>query len=368
MSQQTWDTNNYEAQLADKQQRLQALCADFAPPALEVFASPAEHYRMRAEFRVWHEGEELYYIMFDSATRQRYRVDQLPAASRLINQLMPAILAGVRHAPRLRHKLFQVDFLTTLSGEALVSLLYHRHLAAEWETEARALRAQLRDAGFTVDIIGRAHKQKIALERDFVLERLTVEERELEYMQVENSFTQPNAEMNRQMLGWALDVTRDAEGDLLELYCGNGNFSLALARNFRRVLATEIAKPSVEAAQHNIAANGIDNVTILRMSAEEFTQAIRGEREFRRLAGIDLAGYQCHTIFVDPPRAGLDAATLDMVQGYERILYISCNPETLQANLGQLATSHRIARFALFDQFPYTHHMECGVLLEKKKP
>ena len=135
---------------------------------------------MRAEFRVWHEGDDLYYIMFDSATRQRYRVDQFPAASRLINQLMPAILAGVREAPLLRHKLFQVDFLTTLSGEALVSLLYHKRLAADWEVEARALRAQLRDAGFCVDVIGRAHKQKLALERDFVLERLPVQERTLD--------------------------------------------------------------------------------------------------------------------------------------------------------------------------------------------
>jgi tRNA (uracil-5-)-methyltransferase len=127
------------------------------------------------------------------------------------------------------------------------------------------------------------------------------------YRQVENSFTQPNAAMNIQMLEWALGATKDSTGDLLELYCGNGNFSLALARNFDRVLATEIAKPSVAAAQYNIAANHIDNVQIIRMSAEEFTQAMNGVRDFNRLQGIDLKGYQCETIFVDPPRSGLDA-------------------------------------------------------------
>ncbi|XPE46105.1 hypothetical protein ACNKHO_25465 [Shigella flexneri] len=52
----------------------------------------------------------------------------------------------------------------------------------------------------------------------------------------------------RKMLEWALDAPKESSGDLLELYCGNGNFSLALARNFKRVLATEIAKPSVAAA------------------------------------------------------------------------------------------------------------------------
>ena len=62
----------------------------------------------------------------------------------------------------------------------------------------------------------------------------------------------------------------------------------------------------------------------------------------------------------------MDQATLDMVQGYERILYISCNPETLAANIAQLHDTHRISRCALFDQFPFTHHMESGVLLERR--
>ena len=146
------------------------------------------------------------------------------------------------------------------------------------------------------------------------------------------------------------------------------NFSLALAQNFERVLATELAKPSVDSAQYNIAANNIDNVQIIRMSAEDFTDAMAGKREFRRLKdlNIDLQSYNCNTIFVDPPHSGMDEDTCRMVQGYERIMYISCNPDTLKDNLAILAQTHRITRFALFDQFPYTHHMEAGVLLERK--
>ncbi|MGR5452377.1 tRNA (uridine(54)-C5)-methyltransferase TrmA, partial [Vibrio sp. PNB22_3_1] len=63
---------------------------------------------------------------------------------------------------------------------------------------------------------------------------------------------------------------------------------------------------------------------------------------------------------------GMDDDTCRMVQGYERILYISCNPETLKQNLEILGETHKITRFALFDQFPYTHHMEAGVMLERK--
>ncbi len=55
-----------------------------------------------------------------------------------------------------------------------------------------------------------------------------------------------------------------------------------------------------------------------------------------------------------------------MVAGFDAIIYISCNPETLEKNLASLCDTHQIKRFALFDQFPYTHHMECGVFLERR--
>ncbi|MEH8175800.1 tRNA (uridine(54)-C5)-methyltransferase TrmA [Aeromonas veronii] len=357
---------DYQAQLDEKRARLTELFAGFTLPALEVHSSPAEYYRMRAEFRIWHEGDDLFHCMYAPATKEIIKIDHFPTASRLINQLMPLLLEGLRPHPVLRRKLFQIDYLSTQSGQIIVSLLYHRKLEAEWQQAAEVLQADLRAKGFELQLIGRAHKQKICLGDDFAIEQLNVAGRQLIYKQVENSFTQPNAAINEQMLAWALDVTKGSEGDLLELYCGNGNFSIALAQNFRKVLATEIAKPSVDSAQFNIAANGVDNLIILRMSAEEFTMAMRGEREFNRLKGIDLKSYQCNTIFVDPPRAGLDDATVKLVQEYDNILYISCNPETLQANMAVLGETHEIARFALFDQFPWTHHMEAGVYLRRK--
>lgn len=359
------DPTTYDAQLEEKRIKLEKIFADFDTPNLEVFSSEPAHYRMRAEFRIWHEGEDMYYYMFDKALDSKVRCDQFLPASQLINDMMPALIAELKQNTMLRHRLFQIDFLSTLSGEILVSLLYHKQLDEQWQTEAKTLKEKLATT-FNVNIIGRARKQKFIFDKDFVIESLQVNGEQLEYHQIENSFTQPNGKVSVKMLEWAIDVTKESTGDLLELYCGNGNFSIALAQNFERVLATELAKPSVESAQYNIKINAIDNLQIIRMSAEDFTDAMAKKRSFRRLEGIDLDGYNCNTIFVDPPRAGMDPDTVKMVQGYERIIYISCNPNTLIDNLGELSKTHNITRFALFDQFPYTDHMESGVFLEKK--
>jgi tRNA (uracil-5-)-methyltransferase len=360
-----YNLENYLAQLEEKKNRVLELFSSLTVPSLEVFSSPESHFRMRAEFRVWHDGEDLYYYMYDKVTEQKIRLDSFPVASLLINQVMEALMLELRPNHVLRKKLFQVDFLSTLSGEILVTLLYHRPLESDWINEATSLKKRLTQK-FKLDLIGRARKQMFVIDRDFVEEVLVVNGNKFYYKQIENSFTQPNAIVATKMLEWVQDITRGSKGDLLELYCGNGNFSLALAGHFRKVLATELAKPSVEAANYNILKNKINNVQIFRMSAEDFSDAMNQKRDYNRLKGIDLKSYDCQTILVDPPRAGLDERTLELVSRYEKIIYISCNPHTLIDNLKVLSTTHNISRLAIFDQFPYTEHIESGLLLTKK--
>jgi len=244
-------------------------------------------------------------------------------------------------------------------------LLYHKALDEQWTVEMQKIRSTLSQK-YKIDIIGRARKQKIILDKDYITEAVTINQRNYTFKQIENSFTQPNALVNIKMIEWALDITKNSSGDLLELYCGSGNFSIPLAQNFDKVLATEISKTSVSAAQDNITKNSIDNLKIIRMSSEEFVQAQQGVREFRRLEGINLADYHCKTVLVDPPRSGLDDSTVNMISQYENIVYISCNPDTLKHNLDALILTHTITQFALFDQFPFTHHAECGVYLQKR--
>ncbi len=357
---------NYQQQLAEKTETLQKQFADLTDKSFEIYESPASHYRMRAEFRVWHEGEDLFHIMFDKANKQKYRVDQFPTASLLINEAMLKVIELLKPNEVLRKSLFQIDYLSTQKGEILISLLYHKKLDDAWLTAAKQLSETLNQS-FPAKIIGRARKQKIVLSSDYVEETLNVFDKKYHYIHVENSFTQPNAAVCEKMLEWAVDCTKNSTGDLLELYCGNGNFSIPLSQNFEKVLATEIAKPSVESAQHNIAANQIENLKILRLSSEEFTQAWNGERTFNRLkdADVDFKNYQLETLFVDPPRSGLDDQTREMAQNFNQLLYISCNPETLHRDLIELTKTYKIERIALFDQFPFTHHAEMGVWLTK---
>ncbi|MEQ5809137.1 tRNA (uridine(54)-C5)-methyltransferase TrmA [Alteromonas sp. NFXS44] len=359
-------SQQYTAQLDEKISRLSQLLDQYGQTEMSVFASEETGYRMRAEFRVWHDGDDLYHIMFNSETKEKYRVDTFPPASDTINAAMQTLMTALRPSRVLRKKLFQIDYLSGLSGELVISLLYHRQLDDEWETAARAMQDTMSDTFGTVNVIGRARKQKKILGNDFIIESLPVNGRHYQFRHIENSFTQPNAKVNCRMIEWALSVCENTSGDLLEMYCGAGNFSLPMASQFRKVIGTEIAKPSVNAAQFNIEVNNIDNVEIVRLSAEEFTEALRTGRQFSRLNGIDLSGYNFTTVLVDPPRAGLDEESLKMIQDYPEIIYISCNPDTLAANLATLSQTHDLVASALFDQFPFTHHIEAGVKLVKK--
>ncbi len=358
----TPDPASYDAQLATK---LQQFTTDFAPfglPEPAVFRSAPLHFRQRAEFRIWHQGDDIAYAMFDPAEPKRpVLMETFPVASEAICKLMPRLRAALQADAELKRKLFQVNFLSTQAGEMLVTLLYHRKLESAWEAAAAALAEAL-----GIQIIGRSLKQKIVLARDWVQEELQVGERRLRYQQIEGAFSQPNAGVCQQMLGWACEQAVGLGGDLLELYCGNGNFTVALAPHFQRVLATEMSKSSVRAAGHNLAENGITNVVMMRMASEEISDALARVRPFNRLREIDLDSYRFSTLFVDPPRAGLDAGTVALARSFQHILYVSCNPQTLRDNVAALADTHQISAAAVFDQFPYTHHLECGLLLTRR--
>lgn len=356
--------DNYEQLLALKIAPLIDAFAELGAPAPVVVKSPPLAFRLRAEFRIWHDGDDLFYAMFrPGSPKDPVAVERFPIASQAIQQLMPELLQGLRNNTQLRQRLFQIEFLSTLTGDMLVTLIYHRALDDSWEIEAKELAQHL-----GIKLIGRSRKQKKVLELDSVQETLCINDKQYHFKQPDQAFTQPNGHVNQRMIEWADRACKDLSADLLELYCGIGNFSLPLAHRFNRVLATEVSKAAIAAAIENRKRNAINNVEFIRLSAQEMTEAMSGARPFRRLAHlpVPLIEYQLDTLLVDPPRAGLDDATLALASGFRNILYISCNPHTLLENLKALEPTHQITQLAFFDQFPYTHHLESGVLLTRR--
>jgi tRNA (uracil-5-)-methyltransferase len=351
---------SYEQQLAEKTARISTLLAPFYISKPDVFSSPPTHYRMRAEFKFWRADGDCFYAM-TGPDNTIIRVDQFPVACQRINTLMTALLIELKQHSVLNKKLFQVEFLATTTDDAVITLIYHRPLDDIWMTQATALQAKL-----ACSIIGRSRGKKTVLGHDYVTEQFMVGDELFSQRQPETAFSQPNATVNQHMLNWAVECCRGIGGDLLELYCGNGNFTLPLSRHFEKVLATEVSKASVNALQHNVEANYCHNIALARLSSEELTQALNNVRPFRRLSHLNVADYHFSTVLVDPPRAGLDAETLALIQGFDHIVYISCNPDTLVSNLACLNSSHRVQKLALFDQFPYTHHIESGVFLTRR--
>ncbi len=348
---------DYEAQLALKIERMREL---FGIDRFDILRSRPEGFRTRAEFRILHEGSRLAFAMHPIEGKGLVPIESCAIVAPPIARIMARLPEALMASPLLSERLFGVEFLSSSREEVLVTLIYHKPIDAAWEEEARTLASDL-----GIELIGRARGIKRVVTRAYLDEELTIGGRDYRYRLYDTGFTQPNTGINRLMIEWVLEHLGSDRRDLLELYCGHGNFTLPLSRRFSRVLATEISKHSIKAALENARTNAIENIDFVRLSSEELTQALDGTRTFRRLEGIALETFDFSHLFVDPPRAGLDPRSLAFASRFEHILYISCNPETLQRDLTYLKQTFRIDRFALFDQFPYTRHIESGVVLSK---
>jgi 23S rRNA (uracil1939-C5)-methyltransferase len=154
---------------------------------------------------------------------------------------------------------------------------------------------------------------------------------------------------------------------VLDLYCGIGNFTLALARRAGRAVGVEGDKGLVERARHNGRLNELCNA--------EFHVADLGhepEPGAPSLPGGHASWLQeTYThVLLDPPRAGA-SAVLGCISRLnpQRVLYISCHPGSLARDLGTLVHEHGMSLVAagVLDMFPHTTHVESLALLEPKE-
>lgn len=345
----------YEEQINLKLNFIKDKFSEFYGGEFEVFTSKTKGYRIRAEFGLYHENDDLFYTM--NGLNEKYlKIDECPKVDVKIATLMPNLLNVLKSDAKLKFKAFRAEFIATRKS-ILAILLYHRDIY-EIKDDLEKLAKNL-----GINLIARSRGKKLVFGDETLCETLYVNERKFKYSFESEAFIQPNRSVNEQMIGWILANVNEPK-DLLEMYCGHGNFSIPLSFKFRRVLANEISKNSIKNAKINALQNNALNLDFLRMSSEELMSAFKGTK-FNRLNGIDLGEFKFSHILVDPPRAGLDESVINFIKNYENIIYISCNPDTLYQNLSEISKTHEVIKFAIFDQFVHTKHIECGVILRK---
>jgi len=349
---------SYKEQIKKKQDYIKKLFEPLHVKCFETFVSPDIHYRNRAEFRIWHDYDGMHYAMNQIEKNRVVLIESCPKVVRKIADLMTPLKEMIEADEMLKHKLFSIEFLSS-STKILVSMLYHKRIDESWDIHAKKL-----EDGLDIAVIGRSKKVKRVISDDFVIDELHVNKIPYMYKIIEGGFSQPNSFVNTQMIEWATLHVNNPK-DLLELYCGHGNFTIPFSKQFNKILATEISKSSIKSAKTSCEMNDVQNIEFLRMSVEDLTSALKKEREFVRLKDINLDEYNFSHVFVDPPRAGIDEKSLEFISQFETIIYISCSPETLKRDLEFLENRFEIKDFALFDQFPHTEHIELGIILKK---
>ena len=325
---------------------------------IEFFESPYRGFRSRAEFGFSLNGNVPNYTMVKQG--KRHALDDLPICHKKINSLMRLLKNEIFRNTKISIELFQVGFQISRSQEAFISLIYHKELTPKWIDAAKEISSNL-----NTSIIGRSRKQKVVIGNDFVTENYKGNNTSYGIKLFEQCFSQPNPYICDHMIDWT-SKNIIFKKDLVELYCGIGTFTVPLSASFNTILATENSRLCTKGLKENLILNKRNNVYSARLSGKETLDALNGVRDFRRLSHIDIKKLECESIFVDPPREGLDPNTLNNIKQFDQIIYISCGFDALKKDIKVLLNTHNVRCAAFFDQFPYTDHIESGIILESK--
>ena len=172
------------------------------------------------------------------------------------------------------------------------------------------------------------------------------------------SFFQTNTHGTEKLYTLLQDWGKDIRGALVDLYCGSGGITLALAGSFDRVVGIDTNKDAIADARKNAELNRIQNAEFVCEDAQEF---------LKKLPGSKLSVQLCAMV-VDPPRPGLHPQALRnlLEMNPPRLAYVSCNPESLARDLQNLVPFYRIRSAQPVDLFPHTAHVETVVLMEHR--
>lgn len=183
-------------------------------------------------------------------------------------------------------------------------------------------------------------------------------------------FVQINAELNQRMVSQAVDLLQIQPGDqVLDLFCGLGNFSLPLARRAARVVGVDGDAGLVARARHNATRNGIANAEFFSadLMAEKCSHDVWADVWADAWADV-WAARDYAKILLDPPRAGASAILPWIGKSTaRRVAYVSCHPGSLARDAGILVHDHGfdLCAAGVMDMFPHTTHVESIAVFER---
>lgn len=165
-----------------------------------------------------------------------------------------------------------------------------------------------------------------------------------------NSFFQVNNYINLELFNL---IKENIVGKtVLDLYSGVGTLSIVASKVVDKVYSIEVTQNAVKNALINAKINKCDNINFILGKVED---------------KIGFINDKIDTIIVDPARAGLDKKTTEVINNIcpQRIIYVSCDTQSLANNLVDLA-NYEIKKFYILDMFSYTYHIECFCILDRK--
>lgn len=148
----------------------------------------------------------------------------------------------------------------------------------------------------------------------------------------------------------------DGTQRIIDAYCGTGTIGLCLADTVHEVIGIEVNSDAVNDARYNAQLNGINNARFIAADAADAMEKFAKQ------------GESADVVVTDPPRAGCSMKFLKslLLLAPKKIIYVSCNPETLARDLRTLTREYKVKTVIPFDMFPHTRHVECVTLLVKR--
>jgi 23S rRNA (uracil1939-C5)-methyltransferase len=178
----------------------------------------------------------------------------------------------------------------------------------------------------------------------------------VELQQQPLDFSQVNASINQKMVPFAIDLLDvQAEDNVLDLFCGLGNFTIPLATKAKYVVGVEGVQEMVDRGSENAKFNQLTNVEFHQADlTTDLTDKVWNQRQYNK-------------ILIDPARSGALEVISNIVKfNAEKIVYVSCNPSTLARDTGELVKAgYKLTKAGVMDMFPHTTHVESIALFEK---